>query len=148
MIDPNLPHDEQARLFAAQSSGRMKYAERSEEIDELVLQCGAAGYSEAQTAACIGVSKAMLQAWAREYPHFAAVLSRASTLSQARWEGMAMDGTAQGLIGQTVWTKSMAARFPDDYTDRQEQGRIGEAGEIREIRWSVVPVPVPEQDGD
>lgn len=114
------------------------YLANADAIDHLVLECGANGYSYAQIAACIGVSRDRLNLWAKEYPRLAEVLDRAATLSQAWWEGRAMDGTANAKIGGTIWGKSMAARFPRDYADRLEQGVIGEGGRAAAIEWKIV----------
>lgn len=119
------------------------YIERADEIDHLVLECGANGYSYAQIAACIGISREKLNTWAKTYPRLAETLSRAATLSQAWWEGRAMDGTANSRIGGSVWGKSMAARFPRDYAERLEQGQIGEAGRVSKIEWEIVD---PKED--
>lgn len=96
------------------------YTQHADEIDLLLLRCGAAGYSFAQMAACIGVATRTLKEWAGASERCASVLERSKTLSQAWWEGRAMDGTANNLIGSTVWAKSMAARFREDYTERHE----------------------------
>jgi len=116
------------------------YAANAEAIDHLTLECATHGYSKAQIAACIGISKNTLYKWARDIPRFAEVLDRAQTLSQAWWEGRAMDGHAQSVIGGSVWHKSVAARFPEEYADRQEVGTIGETGKVTEIKWKVVDV--------
>lgn len=112
--------------------------QHADAIDHLTLECGASGYSRAQIAACIGVSKQTLDNWVRDNPRFAGVMDRAMTLSQAWWEGRAMDGTAHARIGGTVWHKSVAARFPADYADRTEVGAIGEADRVQRINWRVV----------
>lgn len=117
-------------------SMRSRYAQNPDAIDHLVLECAAHGYSRAQIAACLGVSYQTLGLWVKNHPRFADVMERALTLSQAWWEGRAMDGTANSLIGQTVWSKSIAARFPEDYAERQEIGGIGEVA--RSIKWRVV----------
>lgn len=123
------------------------YTVHADEIDNLVLECGAAGYSLAQIAAVIGISINTMRNWMRDVPRFAAVVDIARTRSQAWWEGRAMDGTANDLIGPSVWAKSVAARFPADYTDRQEQGGIGDGGKIEKIKWEVVDPPEREGGG-
>lgn len=120
-----------------------RYLQHADEVDHMTLECGAAGYSRAQIAACLGVSRETLKAWTKRHPRFAEVLERADTLSQAWWEGRAMDGTANARIGGSVWAKSMAARFAHDYADRIEQGAIGAGGARQAIEWKVVDT----QDG-
>lgn len=113
--------EEEARMHTIEDAGRMSlYKTNSDTIDNLVLRCGAEGYSDAQIAACIGVSKVTLHNWISDYPQFREIYNRAKTLSQSWWEGAAMRGTANSVIGGSVWSKSMAARFPEDYTERKE----------------------------
>lgn len=134
---PRLPDGEKTHILRAM--GRPStYLANADAVDHLVLECGANGYSYAQIAACIGVSRDTLNRWAKEHARLAEVLDRANTLSQAWWEGRAMDGTANARIGGTIWHKSMAARFPHDYADRVEQGSIGDGARVTEIRWKVV----------
>lgn len=145
MQAPDLNPVESEALQLAETGRVSVYKAHADEIDHLVLQCGAAGYSYAQTAACIGVGAATLKKWAAEHPRFASVLERAHTLSQAWWEGRAMDGHANAVIGASIWSRSMAARFPHDYTERQEQGRFGEAADAQKLEWSVVDPPKREE---
>jgi hypothetical protein len=103
------------------ATGRLSvYVQNADEVDLLIINCGAHGYSFAQMAACVGVATSTLRQWAADSERFASVLERAKTLSQAWWEGRAMDGTAQNHIGASVWVKSMTARFPQDYAERRE----------------------------
>lgn len=114
-----------------------RYVMHADAIDHLALECGAHGYSRSQIAACIGISRNTLNDWAKRHPRFAEVLDRADTLAQAWWEGRAQDGTANQRIGPSVWHKSVAARFPHDYADRQEIGPIGEGGRVQRITWKI-----------
>jgi hypothetical protein len=115
-----------------------RYLPHADAIDHVALECGAHGYSRTQIAACIGISRDTLTKWIARYPRFAEVMQRADTLSQAWWEGRAMDGTAQSRIGGTIWAKSMQARFPADYTERVEQGAIGDGARLSKIEWEIV----------
>lgn len=121
-----------------------RYLGHADAIDHLTLECGAHGYSRAQIAACIGISRGTLAQWAKDHPRFAEILQRADTLSQAWWEGRAQDGTANARIGPSVWHKSVAARFPHDYADRTEIGPIGEGERRTRINWHIVKAPSDE----
>lgn len=146
---PELTAQEQEMYTTAQTGRFGMYKMNHDEIDDLVLRCGACGYSRAQMAACIGISKETLQAWLKDYPQFREVMLRAQTLAQSWWEGRAQDGTANALIGASIWSRSMAARFPSEYTERQETGSMGEAEKIEEVRWSVVrPEPRKGPEGE
>lgn len=122
-----------------------RYLRHADAVDHLTLECGAHGYSRTQIAACIGISRKTLNRWAATHPRFAEILERADTLAQAWWEGRAQDGSANATIGGNVWNKSMAARFPEDYADRHELGKIGDGERVKEIKWKVVkPTEEPE----
>ena len=56
-----------------------------------------------------------------------------------------LQGTASQKIGGTVWHKSVAARFPDDYADRLEQGTIGEGAKRQSLTWKVVKAKGAEE---
>jgi len=140
--------DESIPVALAETGRVSGYNEHTaDELDHLILSCGAAGYSYAQTAACIGISNKTLKSWAVQHPRLRSILERSNTLAQAWWEGRAMDGTANAKIGSTIWNKSMSARFPQDYTERQEVGKFGEAAEVTEIKWNVVTAPKREGPG-
>lgn len=128
-----------------------RYATHADEIDMLVLDAGRRGYSLAQIAACLGVSVNTVRIWADAHPRFGEVLDIATTASQAWWEGRAMDGTANTLIGGTIWAKSMSARFPREYTERKDlvstdgsmspHKQLTEEELLREMEQRGLPVP-------
>lgn len=102
---------------------------------ERVIELGRLGKSPAQIAADIGVAKQTLANWGEAHPEFLAALTRAKTLEQAWWEDAAQNGQAQSVIGASVWAKSAAARFREDYTERQEQKLTGEVVAVIERRF-------------
>jgi len=87
---------------------------------ERVIELGKEGKSQVQIACALGVDPKSLRDWAEAHEDFSLALTRAKAEEQAWWENAAQLGTAQTLIGPTVWAKSVAARFRDDYTERRE----------------------------
>lgn len=98
----------------------------------LVLALGEAGKSKTYMAAKIGVVKNTLDNWAAAHPEFLTALTRGLALSQAWWEDAGQNGlTTTGFQG-SVWSRSMAARFPDDWRETSRTEHSGpEGGPIR-----------------
>ena len=84
---------------------------------DTAIEAGRAGKSLAWIAAELGVCKQTLHNWSNEYPEFLDALTRAKLLSQRWWEDTGQANmTAPGFNG-SVWSRSMAARFPDDWRE-------------------------------
>lgn len=90
------------------------------EFCERVVELGREGKSFTQIAVSLDVSKATLHYWADNYIEFSTALTRAKECEQAWWEQKGMDGLTADKFNSAVWSKSMSARFRDDYTDRKE----------------------------
>ena len=102
-----------------------------------VIELGRQGKSPAQIAATLGVDRQTLHNWADANPEFFAALTRAKTFEQAFWEDEGFKGMKADKFNATVWTKSMQARFRDDYTERQETKHSG-AVQIERIERHIV----------
>jgi hypothetical protein len=95
---------------------------------ETALKAGQAGKSLAWIAAELGVCKQTLHNWSNEYPEFLDALTRAKLLSQRWWEDTGQTNmTAPGFNG-SVWSRSMAARFPDDWREVKASEISGPGG--------------------
>jgi len=90
------------------------------EFCEQVIDLGKAGKSQVQIAVELGIPRTTMLSWADAHEEFSTALTRAKECEQAWWEDQAQNGKAQELIGASVWAKSVAARFRDDYTERQK----------------------------
>lgn len=75
------------------------------------------GYSPAQLATELNVSKQSLYQWASVHPQFADSLARAKTFEQAHWESIGRGALPRKHFQAQVWRTSMAARFKDEYTE-------------------------------
>lgn len=84
-----------------------------------VLEWGAEGKSKTQMAAKLGVSKQRLYDWERDHDEFRDALTRAMTLSQAWWEDKGQEGMTADKFNGSVWSRSMAARFPEDWRENK-----------------------------
>ncbi len=86
----------------------------------LAERLGKLGKSPAGIAATIGTDKATMLRWAAANDEFATSLSRAKTYEQLWWEDHAQKNLKGKHYQSQVWRTSMAARFKDEYTERQE----------------------------
>lgn len=90
------------------------------EYCERVIELGKEGKSLTQIAVALDVSKATIIYWSDNYIEFSTALTRAKECEQAWWEAKGMDGLTADRFNSAVWSKSMSARFRDDYTERRE----------------------------
>jgi transposase len=99
---------------------------------DMVMEWGRQGKSKAWMAAEIGVSKQTVYDWEKAHPDFLEAITRAVTFSQQWWEDAGQTGMVSDKFNSAVWTKNMAARFRDEWTERQElTGAGGSAIEHR-----------------
>jgi len=88
-----------------------------------IKELGAEGYSVAEMAADIGVTRKTMYQWAEEKPEFSDAFTRAKELSLSWWEAQARIGlyNRDGVsLNASLWSRSMAARFPADYTEKRD----------------------------
>lgn len=104
-----------------------------------VIQWGAEGKSITWMAAQLDVSRECIYEWGRVYPEFSDALSRARAKAQAHWEDMGHSGIYAPGFNGSVWVKSMAARFPEDWREKTEQKIEGELAISKITRTIVKP---------
>lgn len=92
---------------------------------EMVIELGRQGKSVAQMAAALDICKKTIYNWSDEHPEFLHALTRARDYSQAWWEEVGQEGLTTPGFNANLWNKSMSARFPDDYTDRNKTEHSG-----------------------
>lgn len=89
---------------------------------EQVIELGREGKSVVEMASEIGVSRNTLEAnWPQAHPEFLQALEIARQASQAWWEMKGREALEKSTFQASVWSRSMAARFPDDWRERTEQ---------------------------
>jgi hypothetical protein len=102
------------------------------EFCELVLELGAKGKSKAQMAAALGCDRASIDRWADDHEEFCNAMAMARDLALAWWEDVGQEGmwqSSDGLrLNPQLWSRSMSARFPDDYRENRGVELTGRNG--------------------
>lgn len=91
-----------------------------DEYCEVVVELGKEGKSPAQMAAHFDVCRQTIDNWKAAHPKFLEAFNRAMAHCQDWWETQAQENLTADRFNAAVWTKSMQARFREDYTERQE----------------------------
>lgn len=95
---------------------------------DLVVELGKQGKSVTQMACECGVHRDTLYDWCKFHPEFKHALDMARQWSQYWWENKGQEGMETGNVNAALWSRSMAARFPEDYTERQKRELSGANG--------------------
>lgn len=98
------------------------------EYCERVIELGKQGKSVVQMACALEVHKDTLYEWAKVHPEFSDAFTRAKQHAQCWWEDKGQAGLEASGFNASLWSRSMAARFPDDYTERQKREVTGANG--------------------
>ena len=100
---------------------------------KLVRELGKKGKSFEQMALSMDVSYRTLCRWRDEHEEFCHALEDAQAYSQAWWEDQAQSYMVEVHQGEklnpSLWSRSMAARFPNKYSDRNRVEVTGKDGE-------------------
>lgn len=119
------------------------------EYCEQVIEFGKLGLSVAQMASRLDTSKQTLLRWVDANPEFHDAMEIARSHSQAWWEEMGQANLIMprdsGSFQGSVWSRSMAARFPDDWRENKGVELTGKDG--ADLNLSVVFVQ-PETKAD
>lgn len=99
---------------------------------EKVIELGKLGKSVEQIASHLNLSLRVLYKWRDEYEEFMHALEDAKQYEQAWWEEQAhayMVETKDGpRLNASLWSRSMAARFPKKYRESVKQEITGADG--------------------
>jgi len=86
-----------------------------------VIEIGGEGYSKAEMAADLGVTRSTMDIWAKTHDEFSDAVSLAQELSLAWWEKQSRLNLAVKEFQSSLWGKAMSGRFPKEpYRDRVE----------------------------
>ena len=93
------------------------------EMCKQVIEWGAQGKSRTWMAAKLGIDRSTIIQWIKTHPDFSAAMAHAKALEQLWWEDKGQENLDAQHFQSSMWNRSMAARFPDDWreTSRQEQ---------------------------
>lgn len=99
---------------------------------EEVITLGRIGKSVEQIASILNVSLRVLYDWRDKHPEFLHALEDAKTYEQAWWEEQAaaymVENKESDRLNATLWSRSMAARFPKKYRESVKQEITGADG--------------------
>ena len=99
---------------------------------EQVIELGKLGKSIEQIAAYLGVGTKTIYNWRDENPEFLHALDISKDFEQAWWEDQAhayMVETKEGpKLNASLWSRSMAARFPKKYREQTKTEITGADG--------------------
>lgn len=118
------------------------------EYCDLVVDLGKQGKSVVQMACAIDVVRSTLYEWCKDHPEFSDAFTRAKQLSQDWWETQAQCGLTADRFNAQLWSRSMAARFPEDYQERKGVELSGPGGaDIKTTtRIELVAAVAPDSD--
>ena len=116
-----------------------------------VVELGALGKSKAQMAAALGCSRMSIDEWCTQHKEFSDAIARARDLAMAWWEDQGQLGMWQSPEGEKLnpqlWSRSMAARFPDDYRESNKVELTGKNGGPMQSQITIATgVPVDEYE--
>lgn len=112
-------------------------SEYKPEYDEMVIAWGKQGKSRAWIADELGVVRNTLKNWEAAYPSFLTAMERAQTAAQRWWEEAGQNGMFTREFNAPIWSRSMAARFPDDWRESKDMNLNGTLN-ITEIKRTIV----------
>jgi len=99
---------------------------------EQVIELGKLGKSVEQISATLGFSLRVLYDWRDKHEEFLHAMEYAKELEQAWWEDQAhayMVETKEGpKLNASLWSRSMAARFPKKYREQTKTEITGADG--------------------
>jgi hypothetical protein len=98
------------------------------EFCSLVVEYGKNGKSRTWIATELDVHRDTLYAWEKQYPEFSDALARAKQWEQRYYEDAGQGGMYSKDFNASIWSRSMAARFPEDWRERTENDTTLKAG--------------------
>lgn len=100
-----------------------------------IIELGETGASVVEMAYEIGVHKDTLYQWASEKDDFSAAFTRAKMASQVWWERKGQSNLDEKGFNSSVWSRSMAARFPDDWRESKDINNTHKFDDEQVAEW-------------
>jgi len=107
--------------FGRPTTYRAEYCER-------VIELGKLGKSLVQICSELDVVKGTLFNWCDNNPDFLTAMEKSRSHAQNYWESIGHDGMLNKSIDASIWSRSMAARFPADWRESKHQEVTGANG--------------------
>lgn len=111
---------------------------------ERVIECGKQGMSVVEMAAEIGVSRNTMETnWRNAHPEFMEAMETALGFSQAWWERQGRENLTADKFQASLYSRSMAARFPKDWREVKGTELTGKDGapvehRVTEIQRTII----------
>jgi hypothetical protein len=121
------------------------------EYCERVLGLGREGLSVVEMAAELEIHRETLEEnWPAEFPEFSEAFTRAKELSQAWWEAQGRKNLllppGAGTFNGSVWSRSMAARFPRDWREQKGVELTGANGGPVQVEAIAIEMVSPKRE--
>lgn len=104
---------------------------------EKVIEWGRQGKSRAWICAELNVVRQTLKNWEADFPDFLVAMERAKILEQQWWEDEGQSALRLQGYQASMWSRSMAARFPDDWREKSELDMNARV-QVSEIKRTIV----------
>jgi len=89
------------------------------EFCDVVIRVGEEGGWVSEMAEACDVHRSTFPEWEAAHPEFSAALTRAKQKAQAWFERTGRHGMVADKFNHSLWAKQMAARHPDEYSERR-----------------------------
>ena len=106
-------------IIAAKHAGGRPTDYRPEYCDD-VIEWGKLGKSKAWMCASLDIARTTLDLWIETHPEFSYAMDKALTNSQLWWEDAGQRGMETQGFSAPIWSRSMGARFPNDWREKSE----------------------------
>lgn len=98
------------------------------EYCDRVIEWGKLGKSKAWMCAELDCSPQTMANWCEKFPDFLEAITRAVAHSQKWWEDKGQESLDKTGFQGNMWSRSMAARFPNDWREKTAQEISGPKG--------------------
>lgn len=110
------PRDEVEKILARYRGRPTKFEAR---FCDMVILWGTLGKSKAWISAELMISRQTLDNWIAENPAFLDAMEISQRLAQKWWEDKGQNNLGAVGFQQSMYSRSMSARFPQDWTERR-----------------------------
>jgi hypothetical protein len=104
---------------------------------ERAVELGSEGRSKVEIAYELGVDRKTLDNWAAAHEDFFHAITRAKEAEQVWWERKGRDNLTTQGFQSSMWSRSMGARFPDDWREKSEVDMNAKV-QVTEVKRTIV----------
>lgn len=100
------------------------------EFCETILKVGEEGGWTAEMAEACDVVRSTFDLWVKEHPEFSEAFTRALQKSRVWFEKVGRNGLFADKFQANLWSKQMAARCPEDYSEKHRLDHTSSDGSM------------------